>query len=267
MRGWATEVAPRYSPPNPNPSLPGKTRHVRTRRRPAQPLCPRPRHYRRTAPPGLWHRWQLLPPDPEVVVVVNDENEVRDVVELARQCTSAPSPSAPPAPACAARPSPMGYPGAARRRPRHLHHQRRRQHRAGGPGIIGAEVNRRLAPLGRKIGPDPASINAAKIGGIAANNSSGMCCGTAQNSYNTLAAIRVLLADGTVLDTGDSSSMAAFDQPPQPAGAPCRPGRRRARRQGPGQPHPRQVQDQEHHRLQPQRAGRLRATRSTSSPT
>lgn len=81
-----------------------------------------------------------------------------------------------------------------------------------GPAIVGAEVNRRLAPLGRKIGPDPASINAAKIGGIAANNSSGMCCGTAQNSYNTLASLRVMLADGTVLDTGDAASLAAFRQ-------------------------------------------------------
>lgn len=79
-----------------------------------------------------------------------------------------------------------------------------------GPAIVGAEVNRRLAPLGRKIGPDPASINAAKIGGIAANNSSGMCCGTAQNSYNTLASLRVMLADGTLLDTGDAASVAAF---------------------------------------------------------
>src|SRR5579859_5416672 len=51
------------------------------------------------------------------------------------------------------------------------------------PAIIGAEANRRLAPFGRKIGPDPASIATAKIGGIAANNASGMCCGTAQNSY------------------------------------------------------------------------------------
>ena len=62
-----------------------------------------------------------------------------------------------------------------------------------GPGIIGGEVNRRLAPFGKKIGPDPASINACKIGGIAANNASGMCCGTAQNSYRTLAGMRVML--------------------------------------------------------------------------
>jgi D-lactate dehydrogenase len=79
-----------------------------------------------------------------------------------------------------------------------------------GPGIIGGEVNFRLAPLGRKIGPDPASINACKIGGIAANNASGMCCGTAQNSYRTLLGMRVLLADGSVLDTQDAASVAAF---------------------------------------------------------
>jgi len=81
-----------------------------------------------------------------------------------------------------------------------------------GPGIVGGEVNRRLAPFGRKIGPDPASINACKIGGIAANNASGMCCGTAQNSYRTLAGLRIMLADGTVLDTEDARSRDAFAQ-------------------------------------------------------
>ncbi|OIP19586.1 MAG: 4Fe-4S ferredoxin, partial [Comamonadaceae bacterium CG2_30_59_20] len=81
-----------------------------------------------------------------------------------------------------------------------------------GPGIIGGEVNYRLAPHGKKIGPDPASINASKIGGIAANNASGMCCGTAQNSYRTLAGMRVILADGTLLDTEDPYSVASFKQ-------------------------------------------------------
>ncbi len=80
------------------------------------------------------------------------------------------------------------------------------------PGVIGAQANAWLAPLGRKIGPDPASIGAAKIGGIVANNASGMCCGTAQNTYHTLAAMRLILADGTVLDTEDSASVAAFAQ-------------------------------------------------------
>jgi len=78
------------------------------------------------------------------------------------------------------------------------------------PGVIGAAANRALAPLGRKIGPDPASIDAAMIGGIAANNASGMCCGTTQNSYKTLAGLRLVLADGTLLDTRDAASRAAF---------------------------------------------------------
>ena len=81
-----------------------------------------------------------------------------------------------------------------------------------GPSMIGGEVNLRLAPLGRKIGPDPASINACKIGGIAANNASGMCCGTAQNSYRTLSGLRVILADGAILDTEDAISVATFRQ-------------------------------------------------------
>lgn len=80
------------------------------------------------------------------------------------------------------------------------------------PGVIGARANQVLAPFKRKIGPDPASINSCKIGGIAANNASGMCCGTAQNSYRTLRDIRVILADGTVLDTADTASCDAFRQ-------------------------------------------------------
>ncbi|MDH0427907.1 FAD-binding and (Fe-S)-binding domain-containing protein [Stutzerimonas stutzeri] len=80
------------------------------------------------------------------------------------------------------------------------------------PGVIGANANAVLAPFQRKIGPDPASINAAKIGGIVANNSSGMCCGTAQNTYKTLAGLRVVLADGTMVDSEDAASVAAFRQ-------------------------------------------------------
>jgi D-lactate dehydrogenase len=78
------------------------------------------------------------------------------------------------------------------------------------PGVVGGHLNRLLAPHGRRIGPDPASIDAAMIGGILANNSSGMCCGVAQNSYHTLDALRVLLADGTLLDTGVPDADAAL---------------------------------------------------------
>ncbi|WP_232819332.1 FAD-binding and (Fe-S)-binding domain-containing protein [Saccharospirillum mangrovi] len=78
------------------------------------------------------------------------------------------------------------------------------------PGLIGGLANRKLAPFGRKIGPDPASINACQIGGIVANNASGMCCGTRHNSYHTLAGMRVVLADGGVLDSLDPESVRAF---------------------------------------------------------
>ncbi|MBE0583216.1 MAG: FAD-dependent oxidoreductase, partial [Desulfofustis sp.] len=78
------------------------------------------------------------------------------------------------------------------------------------PGIIGSFANRQLAPFDRKIGPDPASIDTAKIGGILANNASGMCCGVEQNSYQTLDSIRLILVDGTIVDTGDAKSVADF---------------------------------------------------------
>ena len=80
------------------------------------------------------------------------------------------------------------------------------------PGVVGSDANKYLAPYCRKIGPDPASINTCKIAGIAANNASGMCCGVAKNSYHTLDTIRIVLHDGTVLDTGDSESIEQFKQ-------------------------------------------------------
>jgi D-lactate dehydrogenase len=80
------------------------------------------------------------------------------------------------------------------------------------PGVIGAHANALLAPLHRKIGPDPASINACKIGGIVANNASGMCCGTAHNTYHTLAGMRLILADGSLFDSEDPLSVARFQR-------------------------------------------------------
>ena len=78
------------------------------------------------------------------------------------------------------------------------------------PGLKGGYVNSLLAKFGRKIGPDPASIDAAMIGGIAANNASGMCCGTAENSYKTVAGMKIILSDGTILDTRDDNSRKEF---------------------------------------------------------
>jgi len=79
-----------------------------------------------------------------------------------------------------------------------------------GPMVIGASVNKALKPYNRKIGPDPASISVARIGGIVSNNSSGMCCGTKNNSYHTLQDIRLILNDGTILDTRDAENVASF---------------------------------------------------------
>jgi D-lactate dehydrogenase len=71
-----------------------------------------------------------------------------------------------------------------------------------GPGATVRQVNARLARLGRKLGPDPASEIACTLGGVVANNSSGMACGTIANTYNTLDSLVLVLPSGTVIDTG-----------------------------------------------------------------
>jgi len=78
------------------------------------------------------------------------------------------------------------------------------------PGIIGQQVNEILKPLGKKFPPDPASIKSAMVGGIIQNNASGMSCGTRQNSYQMLISARLILADGTLLDTGNKESKEEF---------------------------------------------------------
>jgi D-lactate dehydrogenase len=70
------------------------------------------------------------------------------------------------------------------------------------PGVTVRALNNRLARFGRKFGPDPASESACTIGGVIANNSSGMACGTTDNTYRTLESVTVVLPSGTVIDTG-----------------------------------------------------------------
>jgi len=79
-----------------------------------------------------------------------------------------------------------------------------------GAGLLGAEANGLLAPHGKKIGPDPASINSAKIGGIVSNNACGMASGITGNSMGTVSGMRIIFADGTVLDTRDENSRRLF---------------------------------------------------------
>ncbi|MEU9292604.1 FAD-binding and (Fe-S)-binding domain-containing protein [Streptomyces sp. NPDC048266] len=71
------------------------------------------------------------------------------------------------------------------------------------PGTTVVRANAALAPYGRVLGPDPASAVACTIGGVVANNASGMTAGTTRNSYRTVSSLTVVLPSGTVVDTAD----------------------------------------------------------------
>ena len=80
------------------------------------------------------------------------------------------------------------------------------------PGIVGSRVNEILKPFGRVFPPDPASIGSAMVGGIVCNNASGMNCGVHANSDRMMVSARLILTDGTIVDTGDEKSKEAFRQ-------------------------------------------------------
>ncbi len=74
------------------------------------------------------------------------------------------------------------------------------------PGATVRQVNARLARHGRRLGPDPASEIACTIGGVIANNSSGMACGIEQNTYRTLESMTLVLASGVTIDSASSDA-------------------------------------------------------------
>ncbi|WP_293299589.1 FAD-binding and (Fe-S)-binding domain-containing protein [Pedobacter sp. UBA4863] len=80
------------------------------------------------------------------------------------------------------------------------------------PGITGKMVNARLKNHQRKIGPDPSSIDAAMMGGILSNNSSGMCCGVRYNSYHTTKHIRFILPNGQVFSSENKEDYERFEK-------------------------------------------------------
>ena len=79
------------------------------------------------------------------------------------------------------------------------------------PGIVGGFINNVLKSQHARIGPDPASIDACMMGGILANNSSGMCCGVAENSYRTIHSMTFVLPNGFVLDTASYDARRIFE--------------------------------------------------------
>jgi D-lactate dehydrogenase len=80
-----------------------------------------------------------------------------------------------------------------------------------GTGTILGHVNKVLAPLGRRLGPDPASTDVATVGGVVANNSGGMRCGVTKDSYSTLRSLTFVLPSGTRIDTAAPGAAAAFE--------------------------------------------------------
>lgn len=74
------------------------------------------------------------------------------------------------------------------------------------PGSTIRSINARLNLYGHKLGPDPASSSAATIGGVIANNSSGMACGTEFNTYRTLESMTFILPSGTMINTADADA-------------------------------------------------------------
>lgn len=78
------------------------------------------------------------------------------------------------------------------------------------PGTVLFRANLALAPYGYRLGPDPASKSVCTLGGVIANNSSGMCCGTTQNSYKTIESLTFMLPSGTVIDTAAPDAEQVF---------------------------------------------------------
>jgi D-lactate dehydrogenase len=83
------------------------------------------------------------------------------------------------------------------------------------PGTILNHANAILKPLGRRLGPDPASADVATIGGVIANNAGGMRCTLERNSYHTVSSLTLVLASGTVIDTAepDAENLFAIAEP------------------------------------------------------
>lgn len=71
------------------------------------------------------------------------------------------------------------------------------------PGTTLGRANITLARNGRLMGPDPASSSACTVGGVVANNASGMTAGVTRNSYKLLSSVTFVLPSGTIVDTAD----------------------------------------------------------------
>ena len=70
------------------------------------------------------------------------------------------------------------------------------------PGIINAELKKRVAAEGLFYAPDPASYEICSIGGNLGTNAGGLCCVKYGQTRDSVLGLEVVLADGRVIRTG-----------------------------------------------------------------
>src|SRR5207244_10722216 len=71
------------------------------------------------------------------------------------------------------------------------------------PGILLAELNAYLADRGMRFAPDPGSQDLCRIGGMGGHNASGYRSVKYGQTRDHVAALEILLADGTTIDADD----------------------------------------------------------------
>jgi glycolate oxidase len=74
------------------------------------------------------------------------------------------------------------------------------------PGILNAELNRRLLPHGLWFAPDPASREISTVGGNIATNAGGLLCAKYGVTRDSVLGLSVVLADGRLIETGHRTS-------------------------------------------------------------
>ena len=70
------------------------------------------------------------------------------------------------------------------------------------PGILNAELKKRVAEAGLFYAPDPASYEICSIGGNLGTNAGGLCCVKYGQTRDSVLGLEIVLADGRVLRTG-----------------------------------------------------------------
>ncbi|WP_285240277.1 FAD-binding oxidoreductase [Arthrobacter sp. G.S.26] len=73
------------------------------------------------------------------------------------------------------------------------------------PGLINADLNAALAPYGLFYAPDPASYDISSIGGNIATNAGGLRCAKYGVTRESVLALDVVLADGSLVTVGHRS--------------------------------------------------------------